>query len=146
MDSTARGDAQEHALMADLQDELLTAATDPARPQGLLAAAAAQLVARVAGADAALADVALAEGVEPGGAHALARARDALAGALVALQFQDLSAQLLTHAQSRIHAVADVLALRAMPGDEEAAAPIELHARPCPVAQRQMDAGSVELF
>lgn len=141
MDSTARGDAQEHALMADLQDELLTAATDLDRLQGLLADAAAQLSERFAGADAALA-----EAVGPGGADALARARDALAGALVALQFQDLSAQLLTHAQSRIHAVADVLALRAMPGDEEAAAPIELHARPCPVAQRQMDAGSVELF
>lgn len=133
---------QEHALMAELQDELLTAVTDLDRLQGLLADAASQLAERFAGADAGLAriDEAWTDGV-------LDQVRTELGGALVALQFQDLATQLLSHATGRIHAVADVLAIRAMPADDEAAAPVTtFDARPCPVAQRHMDAGSVELF
>ena len=133
---------QEHALMAELQDELLTAVTDLDRLQGLLADAAVQLAERFAGADAGLARA----GAVQAGA-AIEQVRAELGGALVALQFQDLATQLLSHATARIHAVADVLAIRAMPADDEAAAPVTtFDARPCPVAQRHMEAGSVELF
>ena len=128
--------------MAELQDELLTAVTDLDRLQGLLADAAEQLAERFARADADLARVA----GKPAAAD-LERVRADLGGALVALQFQDLATQLLSHATGRIHAVADVLAIRAMPADDDAAAPVTpFDARPCPVAQRHMDAGSVELF
>ena len=142
MNPTPQATVQEHALMAELQDELLTAATDLDRLQGLLADAAAQLADRFAGADAGLA---LAAQASDGGV--LERVRTELGRALVALQFQDLATQLLSHATARIHAVADVLAIRAMPADDDAAAPVTtFDERPCPVAQRHMDAGSVELF
>lgn len=139
-------------MLAALQDELLTASTDLERLQQLLADAVEQLMGRFVRTSARFEDALGAGGAEAAratagvDADAVADVRRELAGAVVALQFQDMSAQLLTHTMRRIHSVADALGNCAMPFDGEDAAPVEFVARPCPVAQRQMDAGSVELF
>ena len=75
----------------------------------------------------------------------LAQVREQVGGAVVALQFQDLATQLLTHAMGRVHAVADWLGDKAMPEDGEGPQ-VQFVVRACPVAQRQMDAGSIELY
>lgn len=125
--------------LADLQDELLTASTDLDRLQVLLGDAVDQLLARFGGAGEQLARLraGLSE-VDTSGLEA------ELGGAVIALQFQDLATQLVSHASRRVRSVAEVLGNEAL-GDADAA-PVEMVARACPVAQRQMDAGSVELF
>lgn len=77
---------------------------------------------------------------------ALERLRGQLCGAITALQFQDLAAQLVAHTQHRLRGCADSLARDAM-GDEDGAAVVEPPPlRPNPVTQDEMDAGSIELF
>jgi len=65
--------------------------------------------------------------------------------AMTALQFEDLASQLITHSRRRLSSCAECLGNVAMSGDE-AGREIEWVVRPCPVAQRVVDAGSVELF
>lgn len=96
---------------------LNAAARDLERLQALLADACETLLARFAGASAALR-------ADP---PSQARALDELHGAVTALQFQDLAQQLIAHAQRRL-------------GDS--ASP----QRPNPVAQTGVGAGSFELF
>jgi hypothetical protein len=74
--------------------------------------------------------------------------RRELAGAVTALQFQDMAAQVISHTVQRIRGVADFIGSRAVADDDEAesVAVVELVRRHCPVAQRQVDAGSIELF
>ena len=150
-DPLAAAQAPPAALQADLltfQDELLTAATDLDRLRALLEDAAGQLMARFVDADAALAsriDEAAASGVASAMPARLRAVRDGIGAAAVALQFQDLAAQLLSHALDRIHGVADGLGNRALPDDEDAVS-VQFVARACPVGQRQMDAGSIELY
>ena len=70
-----------------------------------------------------------------------------MAGAVNALQFQDMASQLIAHttpapAQLRRPPGADALA-----GDEDGDAVIEeAPLRPNPVTQAEMDTGSIELF
>ena len=84
----------------------------------------------------------------PGSSFAGAQ-RDALAGelsaALVALQFEDLATQLIQHSRRRLSSVADCLGNLAL-ADDDPGAEVQWVARACPVAQRAVDAGSVELF
>lgn len=124
--------------VGELQDQLLEAATDLDRLSGLLEDAAAQLLARFTAASERIG----ADAGERTGADAL---RHELAGAVTALQFQDMATQVITHTVRRIRGVADFLGTRVSP-DEEDGASIELVRRHCPVAQRQVDAGSIELF
>ena len=119
-------------LAADMQDELLAAGTELERLERLLADAVDQF----------------------GRAHALSAdisdpRQPALAGelraALTALQFQDMASQLIAHARRRLASVADCLGNAAIGGEEEGCE-VQWVNRACPVAQRAVDAGSVELF
>lgn len=141
------GHAQPAALAA-LQDEVLIAAADLDRLQALLADAVGQLAGRFVAADAALArsaDDAAAGPIASALAARLRAVRADVRGAAVALQFQDMAEQMLAHALGRLRAVADSLGSQAMPGGNEPA-PAQFVARAGPVAQRRMDAGSVELY
>lgn len=122
-------------LAVDMQDELLAAGTELERLERLLGDAVDQLIDRF------------------GRAHALCDAgpgapRDEIASelraAMTALQFQDLASQLIGHSRRRIASVADCLGNAAMGGDD--GADVRWVGRGCPVAQRAVDAGSVELF
>lgn len=124
------------ATVAELQDQLLSAATELDRLIHLIDDAAGQLVSSFAGASFRLGEAA----PDP---EAIAAARDDVKRALVAMQFHDMANQLITHANRRVRSVADYLA-GCEPGDD--AIPVELVRRSSPVAQREMDAGSIELF
>lgn len=137
------------AALAELQDELMIATTDLDRLQSLLADAVEQLMTRFVKVDALLAQAAQTDTTQPVRADRLSDARSELGGAVVAMQFQDMSAQLLSHALLRVRSVADCLGNHAMPVEPDGAAEtvaVQFVARACPVAQRQMDAGSVELY
>jgi hypothetical protein len=122
-------------LAAELQDDLMVASNDLERLQRLLDDASESLmghftvVAGLVGAD--VAD----------------EARRAITGAITALQFQDMAAQLITHTSRRLRNAADRLARDAMGDDEDGWGVVEqAPQRPNPVTQDEMDAGSIELF
>ncbi|HNG81284.1 MAG TPA: hypothetical protein PLW24_17550, partial [Burkholderiaceae bacterium] len=78
---------------------------------------------------------------------ALHDAMQSLAGAVTALQFQDMASQLIAHTHRRLRACADQIASEAMGLDPEGEAVVEeAPLRPNPVTQDEMDAGSIELF
>lgn len=124
------------ATAVDLQDELLTAATDLERLLRLIDAAGSDLTARFMSMQRWL-------GVGEAARGAGAALRRDLAGALTTLQFQDMANQLVTHVNRRLRAASDVLASCADPDDS---VPTALLQPRCPVGQRAMDAGSAELF
>jgi hypothetical protein len=126
--------------MVALQDELLIATTDLDRLRDLLDHAVERLIGQFAIASKETQRLKLKD------PNTAARIAEALASAQVALQFQDLSTQLVTHVMTRMHSVADALAIRALPDDECNEVIPQFVARSCPVAQREMDAGTVELF
>ncbi len=123
-----------------LQDELLIAATDLDRLRDLLDHACSQLLTEFTTASA---EAEILKASHPGVADRIA---SALTSAQIALQFQDLSTQLVAHVLGRMHSVCDALAIKAMPGDASDDVMPKFLEKPCPVAQREMDAGSVELF
>lgn len=126
--------------MVALQDELLIATTDLDRLRDLLDHAVEQLIRQFSIASEET------ERLKLDDPSAAGRIATALSSAQVALQFQDLSTQLVTHVMARMHSVAAALAIRALPDDESNEVAPQFIARPCPVAQREMDAGTVELF
>jgi len=70
-----------------------------------------------------------------------------IAGAITALQFQDMATQLIAHTSQRLRNCADQLARDTFGDDEDGEAMVEIAPmRPNPVTQDEMDAGSVELF
>jgi hypothetical protein len=70
-----------------------------------------------------------------------------MAGAITAMQFQDMASQLIQHTSTRLRSCADRLAQESMGDDEDGFAVVEqAPLRPNPVTQDEMDAGSVELF
>ncbi len=124
-------------LAADMQDELLTAGTELDRLQRLLSDAVAQLNACFTQAleeQARLPDSARSEAVAA-----------QLRGALIALQFEDMASQIISHSRRRVASVADCLGNLVM-GEPETDCDVQWVSRPCPVAQRAVDAGSIELF
>jgi len=135
-------------LAADLQDHLMTASNDLDRLQRLLADATTTLLQHFHG---------LSEQIQrlrkqlddplAMDAATIERALQALGGAVIALQFQDMASQLIAHTDKRLRSCADRLARDALADDEDGTqitmpAPL----RPNPVTQDEVDAGSVELF
>ena len=133
-DSMVR-DGVDARLAADMQDELLAAGTEMERLERLLSDAVDQLLDRFGRAHALTANL---EGT------AAAGLADELRAAMTALQFQDMASQLIVHARRRLASVADCLGNVAVGGED--GAEVQWVGRACPVAQRAVDAGSVELF
>jgi hypothetical protein len=72
---------------------------------------------------------------------------DHVAGAITALQFQDLASQLISHTGHRLRGCADRLARETMGDDDDGPAVVEdMPLHPNPVTQDEMSAGSIELF
>jgi hypothetical protein len=135
------------ASAADLQTHLLAASDDLERLQCLLADASHALIGRYTGAllqiDAAVHDLAAARAGEP---EAMDKARRTLDGAITALQFQDMAAQLISHATQRLRSCADRLAGDGTNDDAVATGAGQPRRRAGPVIQDGLRAGSVELF
>jgi hypothetical protein len=133
---------------ADLQDNLLVAANDLERLERLLGSAAETLMGHFHGASLVLHELRRAAAHHPElDDHQLSQAVRHLGGAITALQFQDMSSQLINHLLRRLHNCAERLARDAMGDDDEGPAVVEdAPERPNPVTQDEMDAGSVELF
>lgn len=135
-------------VAADLQDHLLTATNDLERLQRLLSDASQSLMGHFYGANEQLASLVQTDAaLLASGAHVLEEARRTLAGAVTALQFQDMASQLIVHTNQRLRSCADLLAREAMGQDSDGDAVVEqAPLRPNPVTQDEMDAGSVDLF
>lgn len=133
---------------AELQDHLLVANNDLERLQRLLDDASQALMQHFTYAsehvNAALIHLEASQLSEP---PTIREARQTLASAITALQFQDMATQLITHTSHRLRNCADRLARDAMGDDEDGVALVEeAPLRPNPVTQDEMDAGSIELF
>ena len=133
---------------ADVQDNLLVANNDLERLAGLLTDATETLMGHFYGASAQLNQLMeLAERLPALDRGPIQQALQHMGGAVTALQFQDMSTQLIAHLQRRLRNCGDRLARDVMGDDEEGAAVIEeAPLRPNPVTQDEMDAGSIELF
>ena len=135
-------------LAADLQDHLMTASNDLDRLQRLLADATTTLLQHFHGLSEQIKRLRKQfDDASTMDADTIERARQALGGAVIALQFQDMASQLIEHTDKRLRSCADRLARDALADDEDGAqitmpAPL----RPNPVTQDEVDAGSVELF
>ena len=123
-------------VAVELQDHLMVAGNDLERLQRLLDDASQALMAHFRQAD------------EQLGGASPAQARQAIAGAITALQFQDMASQLISHTARRLRSCADRIARDAMGDDDEDGQALVEDAplRPNPVTQDEMDAGSIELF
>ena len=132
------------ALAAELQDHLMVASNDLDRLQRLLGDACDSLLVHFYGASSEL--KALQQ--EHAGLGQLTIALDHMAGAITAMQFQDMASQLVTHTTRRLRNCADRLAADTFAGDDDDGATVvePPPLRPNPVTQDEMDAGSIELF
>lgn len=133
---------------ADLQDHLRVASNDLERLQRLLDDADESLLGHFQGASTQLNQL-LGAAVRDRtlDARELRDAMQHLGGAVTALQFQDLAAQLLAHTHRRLRSCADCLARDVLADDEDGRAVVEPPPhRANPVTQDEMDAGSIELF
>ncbi|HEY8707252.1 MAG TPA: hypothetical protein VIM34_04565 [Burkholderiaceae bacterium] len=131
-------------VAADLQDHLLTVASDLERLQTLLDDSHHTLQAGFFGA------LQLLQELQDTGQlddAPVVRVREHLGCAVKALQFQDMASQLIAHTSRRLHHCADRLARDTFAGDEDGDAVIEdAPLRPNPVTQSEMDTGFIELF
>lgn len=135
-------------VAADLQDHLMVASNDLERLQRLLSDACDSLMAHFYGASGELRTLLHEAAVQTAvDAPQLHKAMEHMAGAITAMQFQDMASQLVTHTSKRLRNCADRLASQTMGDDEDGVAVIEEQPlRPNPVTQDEMDAGSIELF
>jgi hypothetical protein len=133
---------------ADLQDHLMVASNDLDRLQRLLGDACDSLLVHFYGASSELKALLHAANAHPElDLRQLHTAMEHLAGAVTAMQFQDMASQLVAHTTRRLRNCADRIAADTFGGDDEGAAVVvEPPLRPNPVTQDEMDAGSVELF
>ncbi len=133
---------------ADLQDHLMVASHDLERLQRLLSDACDSLMGHFYGASGELRTLLHSAATEPeADLPQLHKAMEHMAGAITAMQFQDMASQLVEHTSRRLRNCADRLASQTMGDDEDGEAVIEEGPlRPNPVTQDEMDAGSVELF
>ena len=123
-----------------MQHDLLCASNDLDRLQSLLADACETLIQRFRGAADNIEGLLKTTDLPPSQPERLHNVMAQLGGALTALQFQDMASQLIHHTDARLRRCASQLAGHAAHPQTTAAA------RPNPVAQSEMDAGSVELF
>lgn len=145
----AGGSALPLLLSADLQDDLMTASNDLDRLQRLLVDASEALLGHFYGASGQLNHLLHAMANHPElDASQLHDAMQHMAGAITAMQFQDMASQLIQHTNTRLRSCADRLAAEAMGDDDEDGPAVVMQApqRPNPVTQDEMDAGSIELF
>lgn len=148
-DPTSGGARLPLLAAADLQDHLMTASNDLDRLQRLLADASDSLLGHFYGVSGRLNHLLQVMAQYPAvDANQLHEAMQHVAGAITAMQFQDMASQLIHHTNIRLRSCADRLAHEAMGDDDEdgeavIAQPPE---RPNPVTQDEMDAGSIELF
>lgn len=127
---------------ADLQDNLLMVDNDLDRLQTLLGDACDTML---KGFLAATRTLQAPAGEAPAAA---AQAIEHLGSAVIALQFQDMASQLLTHTRQRVRHCTDRLAQEVFQDDgADGETVVEaLPLRPNPVTQDEMDAGSIDLF
>jgi hypothetical protein len=131
------------SMLADVQDALLMAMTDLNRLEGLLDHATANLLERFGAAESALGHLAMDENDD------VSQIRLKLHQAVTELQFHDMATQLLGHTGKVLQGCAWRLAEEAMEPEEDEIPLASLNPmpdRPSPVAQNEMDAGSIELF
>ena len=132
---------------ADLQDHLMVASHDLERLQRLLEDAGEALMGHFCGASDQMKSLRDKASKLDFDASPISEALQNLAGAITALQFQDMATQLIAHTQRRLRNCADRIARDAMGDDEDGVAIVEdAPLRPNPVTQDEMDAGSIELF
>ena len=133
---------------AEVQDDLLVASNDLERLQRLLGDASESLIGHFYAAADQLREALKLTAAHPGmELPQLHKTMEHVAGAITAMQFQDLASQLITHTGHRLRGCADRLAREAMGDDEDGTAVVEsVPLRPNPVTQDEMDAGSIELF
>ena len=131
------------SVVADLQDALFMAKTDLNRLEGLLDHATANLLERFGSAEKSLGHLAMDQNDDVG------QIRLKLHQAVTELQFHDMATQLLGHTGKILQGCAWRLAEEVMEPDEDEIPMASLNPmpdRPSPVAQNEMDAGSIELF
>ena len=147
-DGFQAGGAMPLLIAADLQDHLMVASNDMDRLQGLLGDACNALMEHFYGATGELKALLHRAAENPEiDAPELHRAMQHMAGAITAMQFQDMASQLVDHTTRRLRNCADRIARDTMGDDEDGIAMVaEAPLRPNPVTQDEMDAGSVELF
>ncbi|HSW05737.1 MAG TPA: hypothetical protein VLK61_14225 [Aquabacterium sp.] len=134
---------------ADVQDNLMVANNDLERLAGLLTDATETLMGHFYGASAQMNHLLqLAQAHPELDTQPVQQAMQHMGGAVTALQFQDMSTQLIAHLQRRLRNCADRLARDVMGDDDEEGVAVVEDAplRPNPVTQDEMDAGSIELF
>jgi hypothetical protein len=133
-------------LAAELQDHLMTVTNDLERLQRLLDDAGEALSAHFYSAsNEVMSMLSTTNGGD--GSTGLKNVMQDIAGAITALQFQDMATQLIAHTSQRLRNCADQLARDTFGDDEEGAAVVEIAPlKPNPVTQDEMDAGSIELF
>ena len=133
---------------ADLQDSLMVASNDLDRLQRLLNDATETLMGHFYGATTQIKQLSRAAAQHPELPEShLHETMQHLAGAVTALQFQDMASQLVAHTQRRLRHCADQIAREVMGDDEDGYTVVEeAPLRPNPVTQDEMDAGSIELF
>lgn len=131
------------SMVADLQDALFMAMTDLNRLEGLLDHATANLLERFGAAEKALGHLAMDQNDD------VSQIRLKLHQAVTELQFHDMATQLLGHTGKVLEGCAWRLAEEVMEPEEDEIPMASLNPmpdRPSPVAQNEMDAGSIELF
>ena len=133
---------------AELQDHLMTVTHDLERLQRLLDDAGEALSMHFYSASSHVHGLMQQSGEHSTGANPiLKKVIEDIAGAITALQFQDMATQLIAHTSQRLRNCSDQLARDTFGDDEDGAAVVELAPlRPNPVTQDEMDAGSIELF
>jgi hypothetical protein len=133
---------------ADMQDDLMVASNDMERLQRLLGDACDALIVHFYGATGEMKRLLRKAALRPEiDTHELHTAMEHMAGAITALQFQDMASQLIDHTTRRLRNCADRIARDTMGDDEDGEALVEeAPLRPNPVTQDEMDAGSIELF
>ncbi|WP_414858663.1 hypothetical protein [Paucibacter sp. TC2R-5] len=134
---------------AELQDHLMTVTHDLERLQRLLDDAGEALSMHFYSASSHVHGLIQQSGEQTDSAHhpVLKKVIEDIAGAITALQFQDMATQLIAHTSQRLRNCADQLARDTFGDDEDGESVVELAPlRPNPVTQDEMDAGSIELF
>ncbi len=151
MDDTSSPDGNGMAPLlaaAELQDHLMTVTNDLERLQRLLDDAGESLSAHFYSASGHISALLKAgEASDAPDNIRLQQVMEDIAGAITALQFQDMATQLIAHTSQRLRNCADQLARDTFGDDEDGATVVEIAPlRPNPVTQDEMDAGSIELF